>query len=213
VIATDVAIFSVQNSALHVLLIQMKKSPFSGMWALPGGLIHSNETPDAAAKRHLAEKAGLTNTYLEQLYTFGRVDRDPFGRVVSVAYMSLIPSSKFNLKTTQEYAGVQWFPIFALPKLAYDHSEIISKALERLRSKLEYTNIVYGLLPREFTLSDLQRAYETILMAEIDKRNFRRKILGLGLVTPLRKKTAGSANRPARLFKFATRKPTFVNIL
>lgn len=213
VIATDVAIFTIHNDSLHVLLIHMKKKPFTGMWALPGGLIRPHESVDDGAKRHLSLKTGVKNVYLEQLYTFGEVHRDPFGRVVSVAYMALIPSQNIKLKTTKEYAEVKWFLIRKLPKLAYDHSEVITYALSRIRAKLEYTNVAYSLLPKEFTLSDLQRIYEIILNKKIDKRNFRKKILSLNLIKRLRKKTSGSTGRPAQFYQFRTRAPQIVDII
>lgn len=213
VIASDVAIFSIRRGELNVLLIQMKKKPFLGMWAAPGGLVKGDESVDEAAVRILEEKTGIKDVYLEQLYTFGDVDRDPFGRVVSVAYMALIPSDRMELKTTSEYGGVEWFAVNGLPTLAYDHKRIIRAAVKRLRGKLEYSNIACNILPKEFTLSDLQRVYETVLDTRLDKRNFRKKILSLGLVRPLEKKRGGEAHRPAKLYAFTVRKPQIVNIL
>lgn len=213
VIATDIAIFTVQEGQLKVLLIRMKKAPFRGKWASPGGLVRPDESVDQAAKRHLVAKTGVRNVYLEQLYTFGKVHRDPFGRVVSVAYFALIPSAGIRLKTTQDYGDVAWFPVRKLPKLAYDHVEIVRHALARLQAKLEYTNIAYSLLLNEFTLTDLQQIYEIILDKKFDKRNFRKKILSLHLLKTLGKKRRGSANRPAELYGFAQRKPMKVQIL
>ena len=213
VIATDVVIFTVQEGQLKVLLIQMKKAPFTGRWATPGGLVKPNESVDNAAKRHLFGKTGVRNVYLEQLYTFGEVKRDPFGRVVSVAYFALIPYGGLRLKTTKEYEDVTWFPIKKLPKLAYDHAAIIRYAVERLKSKLEYTNIVYGLLSKEFALSELQGLYEIILNKKFDKRNFRKRILSLHLLKKLGKKRGGDANRPAELYSFLRRKPLMVRVL
>lgn len=213
VIAADIAICTVQNDDLKVLLIKVKKWPFSGQWALPGGLIRPDETLEAAAGRHLFDKAGVRNVYLEQLYTFGRVDRDPFGRVVSVAYMALIPSEGLALKTTKEYGDIAWFSVKKLPRLAYDHREMIQRALSRLKAKLEYTNIIYSLLPDEFTLSDLQRVYEVILNKRIDKRNFRKKILSLGLIQRVQRKRKGRPHRPAELYRFVQRRPQVIDIL
>ncbi|MCH8821049.1 NUDIX hydrolase [Patescibacteria group bacterium] len=202
VIATDVVIFTVQNYQLKVLLINMKKPPFTGFWACPGGLVKPTESVEESAKRHLLEKTGVKDVYLEQLHTFGQVDRDPFGRVVSVAYFALIPSDNLNLHTTKEYKGVEWFPVNKLPKPAYDHSEIISLALDRLKHKITQTNIAYSLLPKQFTLGELQDMYELILDKEVDKRNFRKKILSLNLIRDISKKRLGAANRPAKLYKF-----------
>lgn len=213
VIATDVVIMTIREGALNVLLIEMKKDPFRGMWAVPGGLVGGGEDVDTGAGRILKEKTGLKNIYLEQLYTFGRVDRDPFGRVVSVAYFALLPSDQVKLKASSEYNGIGWFPVGDLPKLAYDHKEIVKTALERLRSKLEYSNIVYGLLPDEFTLTNLQKTYETILGKELDKRNFRKKILSLNILAETGKMESGQANRPAMTYRFKEKKPRIIEML
>ncbi len=213
VLATDVAAFSLRNGTLQVLLIQMKKSPFTGRWALPGGLIKIKETPEHAARHHLAESTGLTSVYLEQLYTFGKVDRDPFGRVVSVAYLALLRNPLVPLKTASRYSDIRWFPVNALPRLAYDHMEIVQSAVERLRAKLTYTNIVCNLLPKEFTLTELQKSYEHILHRPLDKRNFRKKLQALKLIVATGKRQQGVANRPAILYRFAASVPTVVEIL
>ena len=203
VIATDVVIFTMTKNGLEVLLIQMKKAPYQGFWAVPGGLVGGQESVDAAAERILKEKTGVAPEHLEQLYTFGKVNRDPFGRVVSVAYFSIMPSNKIKLHTTAEYNQVAWYNINKLPSLAYDHKEIIQTALNRLKAKLGYTNIVYTLLPGEFTLSQLQSVYENILGKKMDKRNFRKKILSLGLIKKTGKKRTGQASRPAVLYHFS----------
>ena len=213
VIATDVAIFTVQDNELRVLLIKMKKSPFTGTWAVPGGLVKPSESVDEGAKRILKEKTGVVNVYLEQLYTFGKVNRDPFGRVVSVAYFALIPSRGVSLQTTEEYADVDWFPVIELPKLAYDHSEVVDCAVNRLKAKLGYTNIVYSLLPSEFTLGELQNIYEIILDRALDKRNFRKKLFSLRLVRKTGKRQIGEANRPAELYAFVSKKMQRAEIL
>ncbi|MFC1622690.1 NUDIX domain-containing protein [Patescibacteria group bacterium] len=213
VIATDVVIFTIKDEKLQVLLIKMKKKPFSEQWACPGGLVKSNEDVDISAKRQLKTKAGVDNIYLEQLYTFGKVRRDPFGRVVSVAYFALIPNANIKLKTTKEYTDVKWFNIDKLPKLAYDHLEIIQTAVERLKAKLTYTNIIYGLLPKDFTLTELQKIYESILNKKLDKRNFRKKILSLKLIKKVNKQKSGEAYRPADLYTFIKRSPQVIEIL
>jgi 8-oxo-dGTP diphosphatase len=211
--ATDVVILTVINSQLKVLLIKMEKEPFSDCWAAPGGLVKPNESIEASAKRHLQSKTGVMNVYLEQLYTFGQVNRDPFGRVVSVAYFALIPGTELKLKITKEFKNVKWFLVNNLPKLAYDHKKMIEYAVDRLRAKLEYTNIVYGLLPDEFTLSELQKTYEIILGRKLDKRNFRKKILSLNLIVKTEKKTVGEAYRPAILYRFVKKSPQIIEIL
>jgi len=213
VIATDTVIFTIKDNELQVLLIQMKKKPFTDMWAMPGGLVKGDESVTNAAKRHLLDKTRIKNVYLEQLYTFGAVDRDPFGRVVSVAYFALIPSANISLKTTKEYAGVQWFSVSDLPKMAYDHKKIVTLAVERLQAKLTYTNIVFSLLPDEFSLSELQNIYEVILGKKLDKRNFRKKILSLNLVKNTGKQQLGSPNRPPELYTFVKKQLENVQIL
>ncbi len=213
IVAVDMTIFTVQENTLQVLLIQMKKKPFQGKWALPGGLVKINETLDEAAKRILAEETNVRNVYLEQLYSFSDLNRDPHQRVISVAYFALINAQGIKLKTIPKYADVQWFSIKKVPSdLAYDHKKILKYALTRLKSKLEYTNIVYGLLPKKFTLSQLQKIYEVILNRKLDKRNFRKKILFLDLLKPTSSFQKGK-HRPARLYEFKKRKPMFVEIL
>ncbi len=213
VIATDIVIFTIKDDDLKVLMIKMKKDPFKNLWAVPGGLVKVDESVDSSAKNHLRNKTGVGNVYLEQLYTFGGVDRDPLGRVVSVAYFALVPGDNLQLKTTADYEDVDWFSVEDLPGLAYDHKKVIKVAIERLRAKLEYTNIVYSLLPREFTLTEMQKIYETILKREIDKRNFRKKILSLGIIKKTENKTSGGASRPAYLYKFKSRKPEVIEII
>jgi 8-oxo-dGTP diphosphatase len=207
VIATDIVLFTLKDKALHVLLIQIDKEPFKGLWAVPGGLVQPSETVDDSAKRNLSKILEMEDVYLEQLYTFGHINRDPSGRVVSVAYFALIPDSNMQLDVSKQNDSVNWFPVTNLPKLAYDHDEMIQCAVERLRAKLTYTNIMYCLLPNEFTLSELQKNYEIILCKKLDKRNFRKKILSLNLVKKTNKKTTGKAHRPASLYEFTKRKP------
>lgn len=213
VVATDMVIFAIDNNELKVLLIKMKKQPYEKAWALPGGLIKPTESLAKAAQRHLKEKTGVNNVYLEQLQTFGDPKRDPFGRVVSVAYFALIPDIQLTLKTTTEYGGVDWFAVNHLPALAYDHKAIIQVAQERLRSRLAYTNIVYSLLPKQFTLSQLQLVYEIILDKRLDKRNFRKKIAALKIIKDTGKKLTGYAHRPAKFYQFIKRSPQIIEIL
>jgi 8-oxo-dGTP diphosphatase len=205
-VAVDIVIFTVLDNALKVILIQMKKRPFTGTWAFPGGLIDPKESLDEAARRELAEKTSVKNVYLEQLYTFGDPKRDPYGRVISVAYFALIHWKNAKLATTEKYSDIGWFPIQKLPELAYDHQNVAAYAIKRLQWKLTYTNIAYSLLPRLFTLSQLRSVYEVILGRSLDRRNFQRKILSLKLL----KKTPGhktGKHRPATLYEFTVRKP------
>ena len=211
--AVDMVVFTVEDNALKVILIKMKKKPFKNRWAFPGGRVGVKESLDQAAQRELYEKTGLKKVYLEQLYTFGQVNRDPLARIVSVAYFALVNSQGIRLKTTTKYAGIDWFNVKELPSLAYDHKEIAKVALERLRAKLEYTNIVYSLLPRYFTLSELRRVYEIILDRKLDRRNFQKKIFRLKLLRPTSQIRKGLPHRPARLYAFRKREPMIIEIL
>jgi 8-oxo-dGTP diphosphatase len=196
-----------------VLLIQMKKHPLSGRWALPGGLVAAEEKLDESAARILLEQTGVSQVYLEQLYTFGAPERDPLGRVVSVAYISLVPPEAYILRTTEKYQAVAWRPASKVQHLAYDHDHILTYARQRLEWKLEYTNVVWSLLPPKFTLTQLQQTYEIILERTLDKRNFRKKILALGLISALEEKTSGEAHRPAMLYRFNSQEPEIVRLL
>jgi len=207
VIATDIVVFTLKNEELSVLLMKMEKEPFQGLWAVPGGLVNPSETVENSAKKNLFNILGKDDVYLEQLYTFGEINRDPSGRVVSVAYIALIADSDKPVATSANYGPFNWFPVSTLPKLAYDHEEMIDLSVERLRAKLTYTNIMYCLLPNEFTLSELQKSYEIILREKLDKRNFRKKLMSLNLVKKTNKKITGKAHRPASLYEFTKRKP------
>lgn len=213
VIATDVVIFTIKDDKLQVILIKMKREPFIGHWALPGGLVKIDESVDASAQRHLLTKTGVKDIYLEQLFTFGEVKRDPHGRVVSVAYFALIPNAGLNIKTSEEYLGIDWYPVEQLPKMAYDHKQILKIAVDRLQAKVEYTNIVYSLMSKEFSLSELQETYEIILKRKLDKRNFRKKILSLKLLVKSGKTKTGEAYRPAELYSFAKRVPQIMEVI
>jgi 8-oxo-dGTP diphosphatase len=211
-VAVDAVLFTIVERTLKTLLVKIKKGPFVEHWAFPGGLVHLGEALDDAARRELLEKTGVRDLYLEQLYTFGDARRDPTAHTVSVAYFALVPAGGHALSTGEKYADIAWFPVRALPELAYDHNAIAAYALRRLQAKLGYTNIVYSLLPAEFTLADLQAIYEVILNKKLDRRNFRRKILVLGLLRPL-PKTRRGAHRPAMLYTFTRRAPMNVGVL
>jgi len=208
VLAVDTVLLSIIDGILHVLLIDVSVPQFKGKKGLPGGMITPTETAEEAVARHLSNKAGVSKTFLEQLYTFSSIKRDPRGRVVSVAYMGLVPESK-----TGAVEGAVWVPVNKIGKLAYDHNEIVLTALGRLRSKVIYTDIVKNLLPKEFTLSQLQEMYEIILGSELDKRNFRKKILKLGLVKATGNEQRGEANRPASLYKWVATKRQFSDLI
>ena len=213
VVAVDVAIFTVLGGELKVLLVKVKKRPYTGMWALPGGIIRSDESLEMAAYRELAEKTGLKNVYLEQLYTFGDVERDKTRRAISTMYFALVNAAGLRLRTTEKYAGIEWFPVKNLARLAYDHAGVIRYAVKRLRWKLEYSNVAWSLLPKTFTLTEFQTVYEAILGRRLDKRNFRKKILSLKLLVPTGKMKRWGAHRPAELYRFETRKPVIVRML
>src|SRR5215471_18546681 len=201
-LTVDCVVFGFDEGDLKVLLIERGLEPFKGRWALPGGFVRVEETLDAAARRELQEEAGLTNVFLEQLYTFGAVDRDPRERVVSVAYYALVKLSEHAAKAATDAASAQWFPVSRVPKLAFDHANILETAVERLKGKVRYQPIGFELLPPKFTLSQLQHLYEAVLGIEVDKRNFRKKVLGFGFLVPLKETQMLGRQRPAQLFQF-----------
>lgn len=199
-LTVDCVVFGVEERELKLLLIKRGLAPFEGRWALPGGFVRVDETLDEAARRELAEEAGLTNVFLEQLYTFGSVNRDPRERVVSVAYYALVKPGAVTAATDATEA--RWFALSDVPRLAFDHADILAAALERLRGKITYQPIGFELLPPKFTLTQLQTLYEAVLGHEIDKRNFRKKVLSYDLLIPLKEKRQEGAHRPAQLFRF-----------
>lgn len=211
VLATDVVIFTIHEKTLKVLLVDVNIPPFyKNMLGVPGGLIRPSETADASVRRHMDMKAGIVPSYSEQLYTFSSIKRDPRGRVVSVAYLALVPLESV-LKSLEK--RVYWKNARRLPKLAYDHNEIVKKALERLEAKLGYSTITQGFLRPEFTLGELQEIYEVVLRKRFDKRNFRKRIFALGLVKPTGGEKRGKANRPAALYRFAKKETEFFEFL
>lgn len=212
-IAVDNCIFTVEQGELKLLLIQMKKKPYTGQWALPGGLVEEDEDLDDAAQRVLSEETAVKDVYLEQLYTFGDTKRDPLGRVISVAYFALIPTAGIRLHTIDKYSDVRWWPATKLPPLAYDHANIAAYAKKRLAWKVSYSNVVWSLLPPKFTLSQLQKVYEAILNTPLDKRNFRKKIDKLGLIAPVGEKATWGAHRPAMLYRFTSKKMALVEMI
>lgn len=205
-VTVDLAIFTIREGKLHVLLIRRGGQPFKGKWALPGGFVLEGEDLEAAALRELQEETGVRDLYLEQLYTFGEPQRDPRGRVITVAYFALISSDRQELSAQTDAVGVEWHAMDALPPLAFDHEKILEYALDRLRNKLEYTTVGFQLLPKKFTLSELQGIYEAILGRVLDKRNFRRKIALLDILEETDEKKMEGVHRPARLYRFKARK-------
>lgn len=204
-LTVDVVVFTIYNSELQILLIQRKNPPYRNSWALPGGFLEKDEPLIKAAGRELLEEAGVEHLYLEQLYTFGDPKRDPRGRIVTVAYFALVPAP-LEISAGSDAKSAKWWPVNQLPKLAFDHKKIIEYALKRLRAKLEYTNVAWSLLPEKFTLTDLQNLYETVWGVKVDKRNFRKKVLSLGLLKKLPAMRTGLHQRPSRLYSFKSQK-------
>jgi 8-oxo-dGTP diphosphatase len=201
-LAVDCVVFGLDEGDLKVLLIRRDLEPFAGRWALPGGFVHVDESVDDAARRELVEETGASRVYLEQLYTFGAVDRDPRERVVSVAYCALVNLADTRIKAATDARDAAWFAVHDAPRLAFDHDDIVQLALERLRGKVRYRPVGFELLPPKFTLTMLQRLYEKILERELDKRNFRKKVLATGLLEELDEVEQDVAHRAARLYRF-----------
>jgi len=202
-VTVDVVIFSILDDQLIVLLIKRKIWPHEGMWAIPGGFVEMEESLDNAAYRELAEETNVTaeQVYLEQLYTFGEPGRDPRTRVITVTYFALVGADKVDPQAADDAEDVCWYSVYDLPSLAFDHAEILDYALTRLRYKLEYSAAGFQLLPKKFTLRELQDAYEIILGTKLDKGNFRSKLRKTQVV----EKVDGyrdTGGRPARLYRF-----------
>src|SRR6266446_4061108 len=205
-LTVDCVLFGFDEAELKVLLIERALEPFKGRWALPGGFVRVDETLDEAARRELTEEAGLKQVFLEQLYTFGAVNRDPRERVVSVAYYALVKLSDHRAKAATDAANAEWFPISKVPRLAFDHAAILGTVLARLKGKVRYQPIGFELLPPKFTLSQLQHLYEVVLSTKLDKRNFRKKVQSFGLLVPVKGTQMTGRHRPAQLFRFNTQK-------
>lgn len=200
-LAVDIVLFTIRDRQLHLLLIRRLARPFENRYALPGGFVPEKESLDDAAARELREQTGIEKVYLEQLYTFGDPRRDPRGRVVTVAYYALAPHTQ-ALDPGSSAADAAWFPVTALPPLAFDHRRIAEYAHQRIRNKLDYTNVGFELLPDRFTLTELQSVHEAILGESLDKRNFRRKIIQRGIVKPT-KELRPTGRKPAQLYRFS----------
>lgn len=208
VFSIDCVIFGFDEGELKILLIERNEEPYKDWWALPGYLVEQNESLDHAATRILHELTGLRDIYMEQFYTFGDVDRHPQGRVITVAYYAMIRlNGPKELKPVTSYARkAVWYPVRDLPKLAFDHTKIFEKGFVKIRNKIAYQPIAFELLPEKFTLTQLQSLYEVILNKNLDKRNFRKKMLNYGILKELNEKQKGVSYRAARLYKFDKRK-------
>lgn len=200
-VTTDIVILTVLDGKLKVLLIKRGMEPFKGKWALPGGFVKMDESIDTCAIRELSEEAGISDVYLEQLYTFGRVDRDPRERVISVAYYALIPGDDVELKAGTDADEAAWFAADDLPELSFDHVEILGLAKTRLAAKMDYSTVGLKLMPEEFTLSYLQDVYEKATNKPRDKRNFRKWIFSLDVIESTGKKFSNGPHRPAMLYR------------
>jgi 8-oxo-dGTP diphosphatase len=200
-VTVDIVIFTIRDARLKLLLIRRAGEPYRGKWALPGGFIHLDEALDASARRELEEETGVSGVYLEQLYTFGAPQRDPRERVITVAYYALIPSDKLQLRAATDADAVGWFGMDELPQLAFDHTDIIAMAHERLVAKLDYSTIAFQFMGGDFTLSELQSVYEIILREELDKRNFRKWALALEQIEETGRERRDGAHRPAKLYR------------
>ncbi|HET9943947.1 MAG TPA: NUDIX domain-containing protein [Terriglobia bacterium] len=201
-VTVDIVLFTIRDRRLQVLLIRRLAKPFANRYALPGGFVLEKESVETAAVRELREETGVDKVYLEQLYTFGEPNRDPRGRVITVAYYALVPQTQ-SIHAGTDAADAAWFPVDELPPLAFDHRRIIEYAHMRIRNKLNYTSVGFELLPAKFTLTELQLVHEAIMGEAIDKRNFRRRINQQGIVKPL-KEWVQTGRKPAQLYKFTS---------
>ncbi len=204
-ISIQVLIFSIKNNELTVALIKRPREPFLNFWSIPGDMIEEKDPLEAAARSILFRKTGIHDVYLEQLYTFGDVNRDPRGRVITIAYFALIPHDSIDLAKAPPTLKASWINVDSLPTLAFDHNKIIRYAVERIKAKLLYSDIAKSLLPEKFRLTQLQKVYEVILKTSLDKRNFRKKMLSLNIIEPTDDTYVGGSHRPARLFRFCTK--------
>jgi 8-oxo-dGTP diphosphatase len=204
-VAVDCIIFGFDAGSLNILLFKRKVEPMAGEWSLIGGFLQENESLDQAAERILFKHTGLSNLYLEQLYTYGDMFRDPGARVVSTAYFALIKVEDYNEELGHKY-GAKWFDIRNAPDLIFDHNIMVDKALRRLRRKSLSQPIGFELLPDKFTIPQLQKLYEAIHQTDLDKRNFRKKILSMNLLEKLEEKERAGSRKGAFLYRFDAEK-------
>jgi 8-oxo-dGTP diphosphatase len=201
-VTVDILLFTIMVNQLNVLLVERKYDPFKSMWAIPGGFVNIDESLSDAARRELYEETNLNDLYLEQLYTFGKPDRDPRTRVITVAYYSLAPYDTLKqARAGSDASNVKWVSVKRIEKLAFDHNVILDYALERIRTKSEYSTLPFRLLPTEFTLTELQNVYEIILDRELDKRNFRKKIISLDILKETNTYKKEGKMRPAMIYR------------
>lgn len=201
-VAVDCVVFGLDDHDLKVILIQRGIAPFEGRWALPGGFVRVDETLEQSCLRELKEETGIKNVYIEQLYTFGDLHRDPRERVVTVSYYALVNLSDHQIQATTDAQKAAWFSLDDIPSLAFDHHKILKMAIQRLKGKIRYEPLGFELLPKKFTLFQLQQLYEKILEKSLDKRNFRKKIQSMGLLIALNEVEEDVSHRAARLYQF-----------
>ncbi len=203
VLTTNIVVFSLRDEQLKLLLVRRRNPPFQGCWALPGGVVGEDEDIEANATRKLEEGTGVSGVYLEQLYTFGEPDRDPRERVISVAYYALVASERLQVRSDAHGEDVGWFALAELPPLAFDHAKMVQVARQRLAAKLDYSTIAFQFMPERFTLSDLQKVYQMILDRDLDKRNFRKRMLAMDQIRETDEVRRNGSHRPARLYRVA----------
>ena len=200
-VTTDCVVFGFDGTALNLLLIERGINPFKGMWALPGGFMNMDETAEQGALRELHEETGVKDIYIEQLQAFTAVGRDPRERVLTIAFMAFVRQEKYEVIGGDDAVRAQWFPVTELPELAFDHSEIISVALEKLRWKITYEPLAFRLLNKTFTMTQVQTIYEVVLGQTFDRRNFHKKMTTLGYIVATDQQ-ARSNGRPSTLYTF-----------
>lgn len=201
-LSVDCVVFGYQDGTLKVLLIKRGAEPFKGQWALPGDLVYPNEDIEVAARRILFDLTAIGNLYLEQTRVYGQVDRHPIGRVATIGYYALINIENYNPKASAWADSVYWIDINKVPKLAFDHNEILNHALETLRFRVRHRPVGFELLPEKFTLGHLQQLYEALLNEHFDKANFRKRILSMKLLSNLKENQTDVPHRPGRLYSF-----------
>ncbi|CAH8281263.1 8-oxo-dGTP diphosphatase [Mariniflexile fucanivorans] len=201
-LSVDAVVFGYEEGIISVLLIKRKYEPFKGKWAIPGGFVLNDETLECAVERELQEETGIKINYLEQLYSFGDPERDPRGRIVSIAYFGLVRPNAFKIFASTDASEVEWFNIKELPELSFDHENILDLAIKRLQGKITYEPIGFELLDKKFPFSDLEKLYVTLLGRDIDRRNFRKKIISFNVLDELNEKVSKGSGRPANLFQF-----------
>ena len=205
-LVVDAVVFTVRANLLQILLIKRKYPPFKGYFALPGGIVKKNESLEQATIRELHEETGVKDIFLKRFDVYGDPGRDPRGRFVSAAYIALISSEQLELRATEDAESAHWLPVESMPKLAFDHETILADSLKHLQLEIQLTNIAFQILPRRFTLTELQTVYELVLGRELDKRNFRKRIKALGIIKETDETRRDGAHRPARLHEFTHRK-------